>query len=319
LENRHLENRIMPSALRLLAPCVVAASLLLPLSAHGQPAASQPAKAADAAPDKASPEVAAKVEGMYLKGAALYRARKYRLAAQQFEAAYKLFPEPNLLYNAGRCYEALGQIAKAMGSYQRFLDHPRADAATKTKARAKLAVLKSAAVAATEAKDPQGGAKPAGTKPKAPPTRTPSKADERPSKALTYSKWIVGALGLAAAGVGTAMYMLGKKDHDEVIDAKNAARGVAGIISMTRARAQELVDSGDTKKLLGVILWSVGGAALVASATFFLLDGGAEKPQAGDESDKGDAKADETAAISNIRVGAMPLPGGGSFSFSASF
>lgn len=38
------------------------------------------------------------------------------------QAAYKLVPSPALLYNTARCYERLGDYAKAVDYYQRYLD-----------------------------------------------------------------------------------------------------------------------------------------------------------------------------------------------------
>ena len=288
-----------------LAPAIVSAqgAPTAPAAAKGPSnAATGPSKAAPA-PSKAttaSPEVAAKVERLYLEGAALYRARKYKLAVKRFAKAYQLFAEPNLLYNMGRCYEALGRVEQAIDNYKAFVAHPQADAATKAKAKAKLAVLEKAAAAAAAAAAADKAK--AASRPALVPT-TPE--PRKPSKFVRVGKWVAGGIGIAAAGAATALFLMGKSDHDKVEDAKSSADP---IIPMSRAEAQDLKDSGDTKKLVGVVLWSVAGAAVLSSALLFILD-------RGDEAKDGQAKG----AGGKAKLSASPLPGGASVGFSVTF
>ncbi|PIE18033.1 MAG: hypothetical protein CSA65_06265 [Proteobacteria bacterium] len=288
--------RLASALLIALAPAVVSAQSTSPTSRASAPGkVATPSKAATA-----SPEVAATVERLYLEGAALYRARKYRLAVERFTKAYQLFPEPNLLYNVGRCHEALGQVEQAMKVYKTFIAHPQADSSTKAKAKAKLGVLEkaaAAAAAATSAPAPADTAKPVARPALVPSTPKP----HQPSRFLRVSKWVIGGIGVAAAGAATALFLMGKADHDEVEDAKGRA---APVIPMSRVEAQALKDSGDTKKLVGVILWGVAGAAIISSALLFIFDRGGEKAEAKD---------------SSPTLSASPLPGGASVGFSVTF
>jgi tetratricopeptide (TPR) repeat protein len=61
-------------------------------------------------------------------GRAHFEAGRYAEAALEFQAAYEAAPEPELLYNLGRCYHAAGLADRAAAEYQRYLNtNPKAD------------------------------------------------------------------------------------------------------------------------------------------------------------------------------------------------
>src|SRR2546430_12742357 len=68
------------------------------------------------------------------EGFTLYRARDYRRAAEKFLQAYTLNQDSNLLFNIARCYEALGDPARAIEKYEAFLSTPDADLQGKRRA-----------------------------------------------------------------------------------------------------------------------------------------------------------------------------------------
>ena len=244
---------------------------------------------------------AQRAEQLYLEGAALYRAGKYSSAVEKLKAAYRAFPAPNLLYNIGRCYEALGRPKEAIDHYRRCVVDNRADAGTRAKARQRADVLqkivRNARKAAPDAVGGMGAAGgvgvvqappsggrfgPAGSVGTKLPRQSPGPADALPTQsggtssgALRVFKWLSGVVGLGLLGGGTAAFMLGKQDHDRIREAIRSAKG--GVISMTLADARTLSDEGDTKKLIGYALWGAGGAALVVSAILFIVDGGASE------------------------------------------
>src|SRR5436309_16119301 len=77
------------------------------------PLVAAPALAGDASP----PVPAASVDALVEQGFAAYHARDYRRAAETFLRAHTIQPDPNLLFNIGRCYEALGDRAAAIEKY----------------------------------------------------------------------------------------------------------------------------------------------------------------------------------------------------------
>jgi len=80
--------------------------------------------------------------------------------------------------------------------------------------------------------------------------------------------WLTLGGSVLFAAAGTALYVLGSNDHAQVTD----ARAATGVSSMTRREADDLVGSGDTKKLLGGIGLGVAGA-LAATYVVVLIAG----------------------------------------------
>jgi tetratricopeptide (TPR) repeat protein len=219
-----------------------------------------------AAPARAevTDELVNKVEQLYAEGAALYRAGRFADALARFHQAYRLYPEPNLLYNAARCQEAAGEIDAAIAGYRRFLAQESGDAAARDKASARLLMLEHARARSRAAVSRRAAPSPAAAA--APPRR---------SSALTVSKWLLLGTSVAAAASGTAVFVLGARDHARLDEAITDADG--GIASMTRAEAVELRDSGNSKKWAGYALWGVAGAALISSIVLFAKDRPAER------------------------------------------
>jgi tetratricopeptide (TPR) repeat protein len=261
--------------------CHLAAGSALALAAL---TAAPPARAQEGGGDAAAKR-AQTVTRLNAEGTAFFKARDYRKALERFNEAYGLEAEPDLLYNIARCHEALGESALAIEKYARYVEQPGADAEGRARAEEKLRSLRQAQ-AAGDARGPKGGAGAA----------RPAAAGSAP-EGRSYSPWTWIALGVggAAAAGGTVLFLGGVRDHNEVTDAPNYGKAGESTqpSSLTRARAQELVDAGDQKKLIGVALWGVGGAALATSAVLFLL----ERPK---PSERGPS------------VGVAPGPGGGS-------
>jgi len=55
------------------------------------------------------------------RGSRLYQQARYAEAAAAFEEAYRAVPNGVVLYNLGQCYEKLGELEKALSSYQEYL------------------------------------------------------------------------------------------------------------------------------------------------------------------------------------------------------
>lgn len=76
---------------------------------------------ADAKPPPAETEELAKAKALAQAAQRLYKLARYAEAIVKFEEAYAIRPHPQITFNIGRCYEQLGEIAKAMRSYRDYL------------------------------------------------------------------------------------------------------------------------------------------------------------------------------------------------------
>jgi tetratricopeptide (TPR) repeat protein len=197
------------------------------------------------------------------EGAALYAARDYRRAIEKFIQAYAVDTDPNLLFNIARCYEELGEVDAAIEKYELFLKTPGADTRGRQRARASLAALREtrANAAAVEAVPTQAKVAP----PEAEAVPLPAQAEGGDRSEVL--PWVVlGGAGLFALA-GTTVYLLGASDHSKVTDTRGYGDSNA-VADMTRREADDLVSSGDTKKLIGGIGFGLAGAL---AATYVVL------------------------------------------------
>jgi len=211
------------------------------------------------------------------EGFALYKQRDYRRAAEKFLQTYALEPDPNLLFNIARCYDALGDASAAIEKYEAFLAKPDADPQGKKRAEKALQALRqgkpSSALSASTlppslASSPDGEAGGADL----------AAAPKRPFGVLPF---VALGAGVAVTAVGAIFYVLGVQDHDKVTGAPGYGNPTQ-VDPMTERAARALVDSGNTKKTVGAVGLVIGGAALVGSAVLFVLDtpgGGANNEQ----------------------------------------
>lgn len=56
------------------------------------------------------------------RGLEHYQAGRYAEAAREFEAAQALLPAPENLFNLARCYERLGDVARAIAMFERYVE-----------------------------------------------------------------------------------------------------------------------------------------------------------------------------------------------------
>lgn len=230
------------------------------LTALAMAAAPAAAHAADNKPAPADPSSVARLNE---EGAALYAVRDYRHAIEKFIQAYAIDSDPNLLFNIARCYEELGEIDAAIEKYETFLKTPGADARGRQRARESLTVLREARGQPTS-----GATSPA--PPAAAPTEVaaePSPSDPGGEAEASALPWLVLGGSAAFAVAGTTFYLLGASDHGQVTDAPGYGDSSA-VANMTRRQADDLVASGDTKKLIGGIGFGLAGAL---AATYVVL------------------------------------------------
>jgi tetratricopeptide (TPR) repeat protein len=215
----------------------------------------------------------ARVAELNESGAKHYAKRNYRLAIESFIEAYAIDHDPNLLFNIARCYEELGETAAAIEKYSAFLAAPGADAEGRLRAEASLRALKQLESDGASGEAAREKAERSSSE------ESPSAGSEQRSGVSPLLKW--GALGggVVLAGVGGTLYYLGARDHAEVTNTAGYGDPSA-VYPMTRAEAQALVDSGETKKIIGGIGIGLGGALIVTSVVLFVTGAksdGAEK------------------------------------------
>lgn len=255
-----------PAPIRL--PLCVAASLALGL-------ASAPALAANETRSPAAAPGVASVAQLNEEGAAFYAARDYRRAIEKFIQAYAIDEDPNLLFNIARCYEELGEIDAAIEKYENFLKTPGADARGRQRARESLATLRELKQNAWAAKESAAGA--SSTEPEQqaqPPSADASSAGAEGSELLP---WLTLGGSVAFAALGTTFYLLGGSDHSQVTDAPGFDDRTV-IAPLTHREAEDLVSSGDTKKLIGGVSFGLAGA-LAVTYVVLLVTGDESSPE----------------------------------------
>jgi tetratricopeptide (TPR) repeat protein len=200
------------------------------------------------------------------RGSRLYAAGDYRRAVELFLQAYAVSQDPNLLFNIASCYEGLGDRDAALEKYRAFLDAP--DAEPEGRPRAEGAIERLMQSPSPIVAVPMPAAEP----PLAEATSASPPEDQSSSKAGSgWVPWVGLGAGAAFGALGTTLYLLGAADHAEVTDAQGYDDPNA-VISITHSRADDLIESGDTKKALGVASVSVGAALITGSVIWWLLD-----------------------------------------------
>ncbi len=97
--------------MKALLGCVLSASVVVFWQIPVAPAAEETAPA----------NVINEARSHFRLGSAYYRGGAYDLALQEFEAAYKLDPRPDMLFNLGQCQRQLGHDREALALYRAFL------------------------------------------------------------------------------------------------------------------------------------------------------------------------------------------------------
>jgi tetratricopeptide (TPR) repeat protein len=98
----------------------------------------------------------------FIEGSRAFANKDYSAAVESFRRSYDIVRSPEIVYNIGRCYEALGQIDDALYHYEMFLRfYPTA--ADAEDARLRIAMLeelkrKSAQASGTDASSPSDSA-----------------------------------------------------------------------------------------------------------------------------------------------------------------
>jgi tetratricopeptide (TPR) repeat protein len=98
--------------LRRAAVFLIAIASLLPVRASGQAKTPTPANVAT---EKAEAKL------YFDRGTVHFNLDEWSQAIEMFKAAYRVFPDPNLLYNIAQCYRKMGKPAEALKFYKNYL------------------------------------------------------------------------------------------------------------------------------------------------------------------------------------------------------
>lgn len=196
-----------------------------------------------------------------------YDAGEYARALALFDQAYARDPDPNLLFNIARCHEKLGDTALALDKYEAFLASPNADPDGLRKAQASRDAL----VKSQERRAPNAEKRPGRS------TFGDDAGAREDSKGGSshLASWLLLGAGVAAAASGVVVYSLGVSDHHDV-EEQSGYGDPTRVAPMTQRQAEQRIDSGNSKKLVGGLLLGGGGALLASSLVLFLLEPGQE-------------------------------------------
>lgn len=182
--------------------------------------------ASGAAADDASSK--ARALELFEQSAASYRAGRFQEAVDRLLEARRVRPEPVLLYNLGRAYEALGKPEDAADAYASYLsEEPRA--ADRRAIEGRIATLRAQAAELARARET--------------PRETPNVLD--PS--------IVIVLGLAGLGTGVGLGLAADARHE---DAK--AETVQQTARDEQDRAESLATAATACTIAGGVVTALG-------------------------------------------------------------
>ena len=233
-------------------------------AAHAQP---DPDATGSAAAE--SPKAAA--QDHFAAGQKQFDAGEYLPAANEFEAAFALDPDPVFLYNAAQAYRLGSACARAADYYRRFLaavpNPPNLEKVQHYLHELDACVKAEAAETPTQPTE-STPAQPIAAPPMSVTTSTqPPQLDGRRPMAVPIAVASGGIAALALAGVLT---------HDvQTLEGYSQALCSPGVIcqwdTSKQSRADDLQSRGRRDSAIAIAAYSLGGAALVASALLYVL------------------------------------------------
>jgi tetratricopeptide (TPR) repeat protein len=231
-------------------------------------AAAQETESAPAAPVAEASADDGRVVELNERGSSLYAEGDYRRAVELFLQAYAVDGDPNLLFNIAACYEGLGDRDAALEKYRAFLADPNADPEGRPRAEGAIQrLLDNENTQAPEEPLVAPTTPPAVVQAAAP---APTSAGPEPDSVPPWLPWAVLGGGAALGVAGVSLYVMGAADHREVTDTAGYDDPNA-VVHFSREHAEALIDSGDTKKVIGATTAAVGGAVVIGYVLWRVL------------------------------------------------
>jgi tetratricopeptide (TPR) repeat protein len=244
--------------------------------------AASPDDAAGAPPPGESGAASA-AEALFQGGVRAYDAREYGVAKELFERAYALSHIPEILFDIGLTYRALGECERAVQSFDKFLEVAPPGHPLLARARARMQDLTPCAGGAHESRAPvtasdklavasprplaAGAAGAATTDGSTPPLITTTAGAPSASRAASRGIWAARSAAAAAGGASLALGLSGA-----IVGMRARAMGeIADQSTVWGPQAQEADAQGRAyDRVATVMLVSAGVTALVAAASYGL-------------------------------------------------
>lgn len=198
------------------------------------------------AEEKGDVEIA---KSRFALGDILYRSDRYREAVEEFEAARKLTPRPDLDYNIARCYERLREWDHAIEAYTRYIE------STPTPLDAEQMLTHIDEIKEVREKERKSA-------PPTPPRALPSATAQRDTRAPRIVGIVLGGVGVVGIAVGVAFGVAanGTADQLTVLD-RSMGRfdpGRAGDLQTQRILEGTFLGIGCVALVAGVVSYTVG-------------------------------------------------------------
>ncbi len=211
----------------------------------------------------------------YEAGLAHFNLREYKAAVDEFEAAYRLRPDPVFLFNLGQAYRLGDDPDQALHFYRAYL-RMKPNAYNRREVEERIAALEQ--VIADKQKlqrppdhtlppEPPPGPTPPAPAPPTPapqqlqqPPAPPPPVDERAGRSKRIAGLATAAAGVAAIGVAVGFSVLAKQASDKLT---HGTPGSTYDFALDR--------QGRTDQNVAIALYCVGGAAVAAGAVVWAL------------------------------------------------
>jgi len=197
---------------------------------------------------------------MSQRGAALFRAGKFRDAADLLRHAYGIFPSPILLYNLGRALDSAGDLPEAIDAYKRYLLAER-DATDRGAVEARIATLEQQLRERDERERQLAEERNRPPPEPAPRADVAVAAPPAPSRARRAAPWVLFGVGAAALVAGGALGGVALSRHSTAFSP--ATDAVAG---------QSDLDAARSFGLAATISLAVGGVIAGSGLVWGIVD-----------------------------------------------
>jgi len=193
-------------------------------------------------------------------GQSYYAIANYKDALAEFEKAYKLQPLPALLYNIGRCKEALGDLKGAIAAFRDYLAGEK-EASDRALVETRITTLERRLAEASPPPPPTG-------------EKRHDESDEVTSRPRWRSPtgWTLVGVGAATLVVGIVGGVMVQKRNDEYTEGADPTTG-----SKTYGELQETADSGRRWQAAEIGALVVGSVLAATGAGILIWDAASKR------------------------------------------
>jgi tetratricopeptide (TPR) repeat protein len=193
--------------------------------------------------------------------------KEYKAAIEEFEAAYRLKPDPVFLYNLGQAYRLADDPEQALHFYRAYL-RERPGASNRKDVEERVGQLEEVIAAKKTAAQPPDHtlapettpAQPAPAVQPAPTATERVVVDARAGRTKRVAGIAAAGVGVASIGVAIGMSVLAKQASDKLT---NGAAGSMYDLNLDR--------QGRTDQNAAIALYAVGGVAVAAGVVLYVL------------------------------------------------